>query len=91
MGSTSELLYTLEAAIRSGFQPNRTAGCKPPSDDERAVLTPPARCRGVGINTLIQNAVAKRAKSSREMKPLTELFMDQVAGIGRIKLRLMWL
>ena len=84
MGNISELFQPLEDTIRKRFLPALT-GRKPPSDDERAVLALPARLGGLGIRNPVQNAVAEHENSMKATKPLTELIVDQVAGIGNIK------
>ena len=84
MGNISELFQPLEDTIRKRFLPALT-GRKPPSDDERAVLALPARLGGLGIRNLVQNAIAEHENSMKATKPLTELIVDQVAGIGNIK------
>ena len=84
MGNISELFQPLEDTIRKRFLPALT-GQKPPSDDERAVLALPARLGGLRIRNPVQNAVAEHENSMKATKPLTELIVDQVAGIGNIK------
>ena len=84
MGNVSELFQPLEDTIRKWFLPALT-GQKPPSDDERTVLALPAQLGGLGIRNPVQNAVAEHENWMKATKPLTELILDQVAGIGNIK------